>query len=42
MEKKRDGRRDVVMPDVEALVPKDHLLRKVEKRSGPGFFLGEA
>ncbi len=31
MEKKRDGRRDVVMTDVEALVPKDHLLRKVEK-----------
>lgn len=34
MEKKWDGRRDVVMTDVEALVPKDHLLRKVEKRSG--------
>ena len=31
MEKKWDGRRDVVMTDVEALVPKDHLLRSVEK-----------
>ena len=31
MEKKRDGRRDVVMTDVEALVPKDHLLRSVER-----------
>lgn len=31
MEKERDGRRDVVMTDVEALVPKNHLLRKVEK-----------
>ena len=30
MEAKRDGRRDVVMTDVEALVPKDHLLRKIE------------
>lgn len=31
MEKKRDGRRDIVMTDVEALVPKEHLLRKVGK-----------
>ena len=31
MEKKRDGRRDVVMTDLEALVPQDHLLRKIEK-----------
>ncbi len=30
MEAKRDGRRDVVMTDVEALVPKEHLLRKIE------------
>ena len=28
---KRDGRRDVVMVDLEALVPKDHLLRKIER-----------
>ena len=31
MEKKRDGRREIVMTDLEALVPKDHLLRKIEK-----------
>ena len=30
MEKKRDGRCDVVMTDVEGLVPSDHLVRKVE------------
>jgi len=28
MEKKRDGRKDVVMTDLEALVPENHLLRK--------------
>ncbi|HWP52331.1 MAG TPA: IS1182 family transposase [Clostridia bacterium] len=28
---KKNGRRDVVMVDIEALVPKDHLLRKVER-----------
>lgn len=28
---KKDGRRDIVMVDLEALVPKDHLLRKIEK-----------
>ena len=28
---KKDGRRDVVMVDIEALVPKDHLLRKIEQ-----------
>lgn len=28
---KKDGRRDVVIVDLEALVPKDHLLRKREK-----------
>lgn len=28
---KRDGRKEVVMVDLEALVPKDHLLRKIEK-----------
>ncbi len=27
----RDARRDVVMVDIDALVPKDHLLRKIEK-----------
>ena len=31
MEKKRDGRRDIVMTDVEALVPQEHLVRKIEK-----------
>jgi len=31
MEKKRDGRRDIVMTDLEALVPQEHLLRKIEK-----------
>ncbi|MBD5154694.1 MAG: hypothetical protein HDT15_06410, partial [Oscillibacter sp.] len=30
MEKKRDGRWDVVMTDVEGLVPADHLVRKIE------------
>lgn len=30
MEKKRDGRCDVVMTDVEGLVPADHLVRKIE------------
>ena len=28
---KRDARRDVVFVDIDALVPKDHLLRKIEK-----------
>lgn len=28
---KKDARRDVVMVNIEALVPKDHLLRKVEQ-----------
>lgn len=28
---RKDARRDVVMVDTEALVPKDHLLRKVEQ-----------
>ena len=28
---KRDGRKDVVMVDLDALVPKDHLLRKIER-----------
>ena len=28
---KKDRRRDVVMVDIEGLVPKDHLLRKVER-----------
>jgi transposase len=28
---KRDSRRDVVMVDIEALVPEDHLLRKIER-----------
>ena len=27
----RDGRRDVVMVDLDALVPEDHLLRKIER-----------
>lgn len=26
-----DNRRDVVMVDIDQLVPKDHLLRKIEK-----------
>ena len=31
MEKwKKDGRRDIVMTDLEGLVPRDHLLRKIE------------
>ena len=28
---KRDNRREVVMTDIDALMPKDHLLRKVER-----------
>lgn len=28
---KKDARRDVVITDIDALVPKDHLLRKIEK-----------
>lgn len=28
---KKDGRKEVVMVDLEALVPKDHLLRKIEQ-----------
>ncbi len=28
---KKDARRDVVMVDIDALVPADHLLRKIEK-----------
>ena len=28
---KRDGRKEVVMTDLDAIVPKDHLLRKTEK-----------
>lgn len=28
---RKDGRKEVVMTDLDALVPKDHLLRKVEK-----------
>ena len=28
---KKDARRDVVMVDIDALVPQDHLLRKIEK-----------
>lgn len=28
---KRDSRREVVMVDIDALVPKDHLLRKIER-----------
>ena len=28
---RRDGRKEVVMVDLEALVPKEHLLRKIEK-----------
>ena len=27
---KKDARRDAVIIDIDALVPKDHLLRKVE------------
>ena len=30
MEKKRNGRCDVVMTDIEGLVPSDHLVRKIE------------
>ncbi len=28
---KQDSRRDVVMVDIDALVPENHLLRKIEK-----------
>ena len=28
---RRDGRKEVEMVDLEALVPKEHLLRKIEK-----------
>lgn len=28
---KRDGRKEVVMTDLDAIVPKDLLLRKIEK-----------
>lgn len=28
---KRYGRKEVVMTDLDAIVPKDHLLRKIEK-----------
>ena len=28
---RRDGRKEVVMVDLEALVPKEHLLRKIDK-----------
>jgi len=28
---KKDGRREIVMVDIEALVPQDHLLRKIER-----------
>ena len=28
---KKNARRDVVITDIDALVPKDHLLRKIEK-----------
>ena len=28
---KKDSRKDIVMVDVDALVPPDHLLRKVEE-----------
>ena len=28
---RRDGRKEVVMVDLEALVPKEHLLRKIER-----------
>lgn len=30
-QRKKDGRKDIVMVDLEGLVPKDHLLRKIEK-----------
>lgn len=28
---KKNSRKDIVMVDVDALVPQDHLLRKIEK-----------
>ena len=28
---KKDSRKDIVMVDVDGLVPQDHLLRKVER-----------
>ena len=30
-ERERDGRREAVVTDIEALVPKNHLVRKIEK-----------
>lgn len=30
-ERKKDARREPVIVDMEALVPKDHLLRKIER-----------
>ena len=30
---KKDSRREPVITDLDALVPKDHLLRKIEKSS---------
>ena len=31
MERERDGRREVAITDIEALVPENHLVRKIEK-----------
>ena len=28
---KKDGRKEVVIADLDELVPKDHLLRKIER-----------
>ena len=30
-ERERDGRREVAVTDIEALVPENHLVRKIEK-----------
>lgn len=30
-ERERDGRREVAITDIEALVPENHLVRKIEK-----------
>ena len=30
-ERERDGRREAVVTDIEALVPENHLVRKIEK-----------
>ena len=30
-ERETDGRREVAITDIEALVPKNHLVRKIEK-----------